>query len=199
MTSDAIIYAQYMEEIKQRIQVIRNFINSNLSFGNDNFNYEFACVHLRKILELIAFSTLAANKEEYSRIHQDYAKKWNTKKLLNSISKINPEYYPKPVKLGHVNEDGSKHFENIASGFLEKKDWEKLYDLCSEVLHVWNPYKNKAKYLNFEKPITEWVDKIQSLLEMHYIRLLNDRKIFLITMSHPETGRVQVAVSEPDE
>lgn len=198
MSSDAKIYCQYMEEIKQRISVIRNFISNinNVSFGNDFFNYEFVCIHLRKILELIVFSTLAANKEEYSRIYEDYARKWNTKKLLSSIGKINPEFYPKPVKLGHVDANGVKHFENIKSGYLRKNDWEKLYDLCSKVLHVWNPYEKNERHLNFESTVIEWVENIQSLLGMHYVQILKGRKGWFIIMEHPEDGKVHAFLYE---
>ena len=156
MTSDIKIYCQNMEEIKKRISVICSFLDSGHSFGHENFDYEVVCLHLRKILELIAFSSLTANKEEYSKVHKDFTEKWNAKKLINSIERINPGFYPKPVKLSGTSGKGIKHLENIETGFLDKEDWLKLYDLCSKVLHVWNPYSEKEKNLNFEKSVTEW-------------------------------------------
>jgi len=182
---------------KKRISVIRGFLDSGSSFGSEFYDYEIVCLHLRKILELIVFSTLAANKEEYSRIHKDFAQKWNAKRLLSSIGKINPDFYPKPVKFGGIDARGVKHLEDIKSGFLQRDEWGKLYNLCSKVLHVWNPYVETKRHLNFEKSIIEWVERIQKLLDMHYVQLLQDRKVWVITMLHPEDGKVHAFLSEP--
>jgi hypothetical protein len=199
MSSDAKVYCQYMEEIKERISIIRGFLDSSSSFGSELYDYEIVCIHLRKILELIVFSTLAANKEEYSRAHKDFAQKWNAKRLLSSIGKINPNFYPKPVKFGSIDARGVKHLENVKSGFLHKDEWEKLYNLCSKVLHVWNPYVKTKRHLNFEKSIIEWVQCIQNLLDMHYVQLFQDKGVWVVTMVHPEDGKVHAMPSEPVE
>lgn len=176
MLSDIKIYLQQMEEIKNRVSFARSFLNSEMSPEDELFGYEIVCVHLRKILELIAFSTLAANKEEYSRVHDDFSKKWNAKKLLRTIEKINPDFYPKPVKFLHTDSKEVKVLDYIKDGFLHRDDWLKLYDLCSTVLHVWNPYDEKERHINFEKSVTEWVQRIQNLLGLHYVQLLEGQK-----------------------
>jgi len=196
MSSDIEIYCQQMEEIKNRISEIQQFLASDGSFGDKNFDYEFACIHLRKILELIAFSTLAANKNEYSRINKDFTKEWNAKQLLRSISKENPDFYPRPIKLGRNDKPGFRHFEIVGSGFLRKDDWLKLYSLCNKILHVWNPYDGKERRLNFERTIIEWVERIQKLLDTHYVHLLNDRGVWIVSMVGPD-GKVHAYPSEP--
>ncbi|MBT6345407.1 MAG: hypothetical protein HOJ49_01585, partial [Nitrospina sp.] len=161
-----------MEEIKNRVSFVRSFLSSETPPENELFGYEIICVHLRKILELIAFSTLVANKKEYAWVHEDFSKKWNAKKLLKTLEKINPSFYPKPVKFINVDPNGVKVLDNIKDGFLHKEDWLKLYDLSSTVLHVWNPYDGKERYINFGKSVTEWVQRIQNLLGLHYVQLL---------------------------
>ncbi|MCF8721793.1 hypothetical protein [Nitrospina gracilis] len=197
MVEDAKVYCQLMEEIKIRIALIKSFLKSEIPFGKDFYGYENVCVHLRKILEIIAFSSLAANKEEYSKVHADFREKWNAKKLLRSIEKINPDFYPKPVGQAIIGENGVKHFPLVESGFLEKEEWLKLYDLCSKVLHFWNPFEERERQLNFERGIHEWVNRIQKLLDMHYVQLLNNNGLWLVVMVNAEDGKVHAYPSIP--
>ena len=43
----------------------------------------------------------------------------------------------------------------------------------------------EKKRLNFERTIIEWGEHIQALLDTHYVHLLNDRGVWIVSMSGP--------------
>ena len=64
--TDTEIYAQCMQKVKQRIGVVRLLSKDDpLGPSNSMLTAELTFVQFRKVLELIAFSSLSANKEKY--------------------------------------------------------------------------------------------------------------------------------------
>lgn len=146
-------------------------------------------MHLRKLLEQIAFASLSAHKQAYAKVHNDFETHWNPKRLLTKLEKIHPDYYPKPVAFANEDSRGVKHFADVAEGFLSKSDFVFLYDKCSAVLHTWNPFRTDARVVDFEHSIQEWVRRIQRLLNEHWIRLVGTDDVWLVQMSAPD-GKV---------
>ena len=185
---DRIKYCECIEEIKRRVGLIRSFVNG-ATLGREEYDYELVSLNLRKILELIAFASLVANKEIYSAAHEKYLHEWSTGRLLENIEKLNPDFYPKPLKPPEVRDNGVKHFPDSDKPFLNKADFTKLLNLCSDVLHVWNPYTPRERKVNFELHVLEWVDKIQWLLDIHCIRLAGNKDVMVVVM-HEHDGKV---------
>jgi hypothetical protein len=167
------LYLGNMEEIKARLAVIDKITGGNLTLNREDFDYELACIHLRKSLELISYSSIVANKDEYARIHEKYASHWRAKDILNKIEKLNPDFYPRPVYLKGVSETGVKQLDYVADGFLTKDEFEALYDRCSDVLHVWNPYDPRPRQVHFGYPVAQWVEHIRKLLSFHVVSLID--------------------------
>ena len=183
-------YINNMNEIKRRVNVLQYITSTEKFLGEDDRDYEVACINLRKILELISFSSLVANVAEYSKIHQKYATHWRAKTILTEIEKINPDFYPKPVTLKDVDSKGIKHLVDIEDGFLTRDEFIALYDKCSEVLHSWNPFDPRPRVLHFGYSVSQWVQRIQRLLGMHYISFVSDKGVWVINMSDPRDGKV---------
>ena len=182
-------YCECMEDIKRRVALIKRFITDGSTFGREDFDYELVSLRLRKILELIAFSSLVANKQKYSQAYKEYHNHWKSNLLLNNIEKLNSDFYPKPVNQPVEDNNGVKHFGDFEKQYLTRDDFTKLMNLCSEVLHAWNPYTQKSRLINFEKSILEWLNLIQALLNMHFIRLADTKDVMLVVMSD-ENGKV---------
>ena len=196
------LYCMYLEDIKTRINRINKIVVVGHSpMKNEPWDVEVTFLFLRKCLEQMAFSWLIANKEAYSAAHADFATNWKIKTLLKRIEALNPDFYPKPVIFPEqADANGIKHLADVPDGFLTRDELEILYDLCSEVLHTWNPYRAGPWQLDTEKPIAEWVQRLQRLLNHHYIRLL-DGTVWVIQMVHPVDGKVHAfpAASVPEE
>jgi hypothetical protein len=90
-------YCGLMEEIKLRMNVVEFFISGKGHALYEPPTIESTTLQLRKILELIAFGSLVANKDSYSAVYAKVSKTWNAGDLLRELEDVNPEFYPAPV------------------------------------------------------------------------------------------------------
>jgi len=191
------LYCSCLEEVKMRINAIESVLNRG-TMGSDVFDIEFVGVQLRKTLEQIAFSSLVANKDAYSKVYDNYQKSWNVKYLMRDIERINPSFYPNPIRYSYQDTKTKiKNFENVEDGFLTKKDLIFLWEKCGAVLHARNPFLSGDYVINVKRPISEWVLKIKNLLSTHMIKLVNSDDLWVVIMSHPDDGRVHTLSASP--
>jgi hypothetical protein len=186
-----------MEDMKRRLAVVNTVAKGNLSTGSEVFDYEFVAVQLRKSLELVAFASMTANKKLYAEAHASFANHWKAKAMLSSLDRLHPGFYPQPIILDHVKESGVKHFEHVKDGYLTKEDFVTLYDLCSEVLHTWNPFTNKERYIDFKRSVAEWVQRIERLLRLHLMRFVDREEIWVVEMETSTDGKVHAFTATP--
>lgn len=187
---DSSRYVACMEEIKNRLTAAWAI------FGNNTHttpfratNVEFACLQIRKILELIALASLSANKEEYSKQHENFFKHWKAKAILEAVEKINPDFYPTPLReVGDPNRN-IRELKILEGGFLSRGDFVMVYDTCSQTLHASNPYGSTIDYGYLEKQIPAWLDKIKTLLNNHIILLVNKDESLVIRLRGAEDGK----------
>ena len=85
-------YLGVLVEIKKRTTVIDSFISEETHAIFKAINIEVICLQFRKILELIAFSSLIANAEIFSRHYSEIEKKWNARLMLRDLERINPKF-----------------------------------------------------------------------------------------------------------
>lgn len=175
------LYLALMEETKWRIDSIRNVISGKKVTGNYITDIEFCCLQTRKVLELIALGNLVANKSEFEKQKIKFQKFWHAERILNDIEKLNPEFYPKPVKLT-INKDDKPEgeFEDLTDKYLTKKDFVKVYQKCGKILHADNPFGSKTEYKYYINQIRTWVSKIMWLINQHFIHIVGDDNIYLI-------------------
>ena len=156
---------------------------------------ESICLQIRKIVELIAFSSLIANKEAYASVHQDFAKHWNAKRLLADLERVNPDFFPTPVI--ETRQDERTHCTPVSDGFLTKSDFVHVYEKCGGMLHARNPYDSRNGYHYADKSITGWMEKIVNLLKVHTIKILGQEGFWLIHMHEKANDKVYVYQLEP--
>ena len=192
MDAEAKVYAALMTDAKQRIGLVRQLDEGSVTTTRTEFDIELACLSLRRVLEVIAFSSLAANKAAYARHHIDFGRHWKAEKILTKLELINPEFYPVPV-----TGLGTGHIEPIDVPHLTRLDFSKLYDLTSEILHTWNPYKPEPRVVDLIRPVKEWAELVWMLLREHMLKVAESDKRLIVQMHHPVDGQVHVFVAEP--
>lgn len=175
-----------MELIKKRIEVILYFEKRQGGSLYVASTIESVYLQFRKILELIAMGSLIANKEIYSQQNANFAQHWNARKILDSLEKLNPQFYPKPI----IEKDGGSNLVDKKEGFLTRDDFVTLYNACGEIMHTNNPYGNQTDYDEYLSSITKWRELIMGLLNNHKIRLLNDSNMYVIHMQEARDNRV---------
>ncbi len=156
------------------------------------------CVYLqfRKILELIAMSSLVANSQamtQMNRSRNKLGKQWNGDVILKTVEEINPDFYPVPLL-----EQPSRHpavrceLANKTEGFLSRSEFSRLYNLCGSLMHADNPLgrKTDCRALWEERPA--WESRIMQLLGCHKIKLVGQDGFHLVHMHEHRDGRVHM-------
>jgi hypothetical protein len=189
---DIEIYVSVMEEIKRRTAVVHSFLRGSSSALYKATNVESIYLQIRMIIELIALASLAANKAIFEENQKKFHKHWNPSAILKDIEKINPNYYPEPIREIHSKRAGVKNeFVAIKEGFLTKDELVSIYGKSGNILHARNPYNKHLEYQEYYRQIPEIMGKIRLLLNSHQIRLLGDHDFFyLIHMKEERDDRV---------
>ncbi|MCD8520693.1 MAG: hypothetical protein LRY66_17450 [Saccharospirillaceae bacterium] len=160
-------YLWMMWEIDKRLEVLKALVNGNADVVYLKAKVESEALQLRKILELIAFSSLVAHKEKYKEVRSDMDKDWHAKRIIKKIKLINPDFYPIPTK-GYVKDK----WVDVRGGYLTKKQFEAAYDLCGDMLHARNPFaKLNRSAMAFDKRVPDYIERIEKLLEQHRVIL----------------------------
>jgi len=191
-------YVRLMEDIKVRVAAINTIAEGRRSVGSPGLDSECIAVQLRKIIEQIAFASLCANRQKYAAAHNEFEKEWNAKRLLKNLAQINHDFYPFPVRFGVSKEPGvAYHLETIRSGFLTLDDFVELYGETSEAIHAPNPFAKHTPVSRFRSRVPHWVNRIQALLKLHVIRLVDSDERWVIQMERPGDHQVHFAVAQP--
>ena len=180
-----------MEEVKKRTYVIYYFLNEHCKIPYQATNLESMCLQIRKILELIALGSLVANREEFAKQNEKFTHFWNARLILQDIERINPGFYPKPIKEDIGKKPGIKsNLVDLKTGFLTRKKFVKVYEKCGAMMHADNPYCSRTDFSYYDKSIPVWKTEIITLLNCHTISLLNDDNLYLIHMKGGRDDKV---------
>jgi hypothetical protein len=194
MTTDIQNYCTYIAEVRGRLDVIQSFIDGKATTSLDACNGEFIFLQLRKILELIAFASLIANKDVYSAVHKRFDEHWRAKAMLAELEKVNPNFYPLTVGSPQEIAPGRKHFPLANHDFMTKDEFVTLYNSASELLHTRNPFTAKASGIEIIYPVQEWVLRIRRLIVWHVMHLVGGDKW---VVNVPPSGDVQAWPASP--
>lgn len=191
MKTDIHKYRDRLYAIKRRKEVITNYLQNKQSTGYLITNVEFLCLQFRKIIEEIAFLSLIANKEEYSKQYDKFEKHWNARLIFRDLERINPSFYPEPIKqIEKQNEDGETYFqfEKIMTGFMTKNDAIKVYEKCGGMMHSRNPYRSEIDIDKINANFVIWISEITILLNHHTITLYNQKHMLVGMMVSNDRG-----------
>ena len=190
-------YTKHMNEVKKRTEIVTAFVRKEIHSKYLITTTESAALQIRKILELIALSSLRANPEKYKEYCKKFKERVRVKRIFQMLKEINPKFYPDPTKQNKVSEG---YYDNIPikSGYLTKEEFIMLYDKCSSFLHVDNSFSssknNKENMQNFLfNKIPKWMTKINVLLNHHYVHPIDDNKMYIVVMAAGEDKKVQIA------
>lgn len=182
------LYANSMSRIYQRVGLVHRVLDRQCDLGSEAFDTELVYLQFRKVLEEIAFSSLAANKTEYAALHTNFSKHWKAEKILQELEKLNPGFYPAALE-APTSSLGFHHFGQLSSGFLTREEFADLYDICSQILHTRNPYSQDDPVIQARYSGDQWVSRIQRLLSWHSVQLLSGE---ILMVNIPASGDVHV-------
>ena len=193
------LYCSHLDEIRNRLLLVKSFGNGNKTIGNEQSDYEIVAVNLRKILELIAFGSLTANKDLYAQTYEKFSEHWQIKKLFKNLEKIHPDFYPKALMKPIISSGTPRnvHFDFEVDGFLTSQELFELYDYFIKVIHTHNPFKGNVA-INFRLSVTEWAARIEKLLTFHLFRLAGLPQVWVGELSDQSNGKAHVYIGSPN-
>ncbi len=189
-------YKRGMEEIRVRLEYVAGLDHEIAAMGGvtsvrARLRLETGFLHLRKVLELIAFSSLVAHKEAYAAAYKNYQKHYKAKDMLKAVETLNPGFYPIPFDL----DAGTKHFTPVSDGWLTRDEFIELYDCASDLIHAGNPYAQKQVYLRYR--LDQWIARIRRLLDWHGVILLTETERLMVNVPDALDRPVQVMIAVP--
>ncbi len=193
-------YIDQMSEIKQRIDSIKRI--SEISQGQLGFDVVTECIYLqfRKILELIAMSSLVANRQAMEEMNQSMkklGKQWNGDAILKFVERINPDFYPAPmIEIPSQTPPAKMELVDKTNGFLSREEFSRLYNLCGNLMHADNPLGRKTNYKALFKESSAWRRRIIELLNCHQIKLVGEDGFYLLHMHEKHDGNVHMYTFE---
>lgn len=186
-------YQACMEEIKRRVDVVEGLVARKFSTPYVITDVEFACIQVRKILELIALSAVVANKEELTKVQNNLDRLWNAKEIMKIINVVNPKYYPEPIILQGFNGDPNNTRTQPAKvGFLTQDEFLSIYSRCGGLLHAQNPFAKEKDFSDTYKVIGKWVVKVKKLLNQHIVNLVDQSTMIMVLMNFDVDGKVSI-------
>lgn len=196
MPDDIQVYCNCMERVRHHVSVADTVFAGKIDTGHRELNAELVFLHFRKALEEIAFSSLSANRERYSAARAGFATEWNAKRILGYVEKVNPKFYPVPVKPPQETAPSRKYFARVADGFLTKEDFTALYDGSAEVLHCGNPYAPDNPTIDVKYAVDEWSRRIKALLSWHLVQLVDVHGLWMIQVPNEGPVRAFPAIAD---
>ncbi|HEX5422745.1 MAG TPA: hypothetical protein VFW94_04300 [Candidatus Acidoferrales bacterium] len=191
-------YCDLMEELKRRTAVVDFFLVGGGHALYQPPTIESVALQLRKMLELIAFGSLVANRDSYSAAYANFAQHWNARLMLRDVERINPDFYPRPVVEAPSPDPRAIHsLKDRASDYLTKDEFEKAYEKCGAILHAENPYGSRIDYAYYTQRLPAWRTQIANLLNNHQIRLVGEPGFWLIHMQENQDDKVHYYKFEP--
>lgn len=197
-------YLRNMQIIKWRMKAIKDIRMNKCHTTYPATNVEFCALQIRKILELIAFSSLISDLDVYREQLNDIEKKWNARLILKDIGRIHPDFYPVPIDTAPNNK---YRWLEKKTPYLTKEQFEDIYKKCGKVLHEDSAFMDDkdmdSTYKHADEQIDNWVFLIMNLLNTHIVHLYNKKDLFYITMGgekdSPRGNIFTVAMEEPDD
>lgn len=186
-------YQVCMEELKKRFAILDDALHSFRREGVIAVpNAELACLQLRKIYELIAFASLATNRERYAQIRRQYQKDWNLAEVLRLVENINPNSFP----VAYRNQNGE--IIDIPNLSFDRHTLARLHGDFGEILHAKNPYNDATDYRAWLAKCAEQRDRALQILNFHRVwpDPNKDQTFYLVQMHTLPDGAVQVSVFE---
>ena len=131
-----------MQKVKWRLQAIEEIKSKKRTTSFEHTNIEFCVLQIRKILELIALSSLVSDADIYKEQLNNVEKMWNARLILNDIERINPKFFPQPICIDPLN---TSIWNKRQEPSLTRDSFVRIYERCGKYLHEDSPFKTEKQ------------------------------------------------------
>lgn len=182
------LYLKNMWIIKRRIRAVLSIYckteDRHTTTLFPQTNIEFSLLQIRKILELIALSSLVSNIDLYKAQLKNVERMWNARLIFRDIEKLNSNFYPEAIVI--CPKDKNTWYKR-KDDILSKEEFVKIYEKIGKAMHEDSPFLTlkdaQPYYKEMERNILIWIKKIQNLLWTHIIKLEDKETLFYVSIA----------------
>ncbi len=188
------LYGGIMEEIKRRQKAMTDLLTGTVPPQPQIIVSEFCYLQLRFICEPIIIGCAVAHGDIEEVESRRFQKEWNAARLANYLSKIHPEFYPRPTRQILGSDGKVERIENVTDGFLTLDELKELYDEAGSRLHAGSAQSfrlGKRPEVDLKR-IANWTGRIRRLLNHHCIQLIDPSFQIWTLMQAKGDGRVHI-------
>lgn len=198
------IYLSLIGESVSRLEAASRFLDEYSENPNVT-RLEAAILQVRKALELFALAAIAPDKKQYAAFRAtadkdpDYTKDYHAAKIFGALSRVNADFYPKPLTPVQRQPDGSWHYGEKQSGFLSKKRFERAYDRLGKHLHAHNPWGGSKNLQNLVADLPKVIAEARGLLQLHarFIRTPEFHGVWIVRADSPNPEIITATAQGP--
>lgn len=198
------IYLSLIGESVSRLDAASEFLDEHAKAPRVS-RLEAAILQVRKALELVALAAIAPDKKAYAEFRAtadkdpDYTKDYHAAKIFAALSRINSDFYPKPLAPAERQPDGSWYFGDRQGGFLSKKKFERAYDRLGKHLHAHNPWSGSKNLQNLLGDLPRVITEARGLLQLHarFIRTPEFHGVWVVRADSPKPEILTASAKGP--
>jgi hypothetical protein len=195
-------YAAYMDEIKKRMDVVSNIyekVNSGSSVtGYIETDIDVVYLQLRKIIELVMFACIVANKSAGLALNKTLRKGYEIQKIKTELQRFNVDFFPSPKLHTGVTEENIIEIDDLKQEvrpFLSEPELFRAYGIAGNYLHSQRQYQygSPAERIKILRKGVEYVNQITHLLDHHWTNITKDSS-FAVTLNRHNNKATHVAL-----
>jgi hypothetical protein len=198
------IYVLLIGESVSRLDAASEFLDEHAANAQIP-RLEAAILQVRKALELVALAAIAPDKKAYAAFRAtaekdpDYTRDYHAAKIFAALSRVNADFYPKPLAPAERQSDGTWHYGDRQSPFLSKKKFERSYDRLGKHLHAHNPWSGSKNLLNLGGDLPRMIEETRALLELHarFIRTPEFQGVWVVRADSPNPQVITAVAQGP--
>lgn len=194
-------YALYMEEIKKRTDVVSRLITMHKAgqsmTGYIETDIDTVYLQIRKIIELVMFACIVANKYAGLALNKTLRKGYEIQKIKSELQRFNLQFFPVPKLEDGKDSKGIRKVKDLSHDiltFMTETEIFKAYGKAGNYLHSQRDYQyggEEAKLKILERGF-ENVNQLVALLNHHWTKISKD-SFFAVVMQGEEDGKVHVS------
>ncbi len=168
---DVNLYADVLQQIKVRLDEADQLLVMCPTDWSAELVLERAALHLRKVIELVALSTLVTNRTELGSV-SDKLHKQDADGARKLIRRVNPAYWPEPIRTTLTGPGRNFEMLPVADGYLSEAEWGKAFGWTSNILHARNPLGGPFDVHGSRERLEALARKVRTLLTEHRVHLV---------------------------
>jgi hypothetical protein len=192
-------YIKKLNGIKERIAACRSIRRHNKDVLSVEILVEVEALHIKRILEEIAFCFMLAIGDKAIPIYLNFTKFRNVREYVSRLGDFNLKYYPHPVMPKH-REDNTIEWVNVpVNEYLAIDDFQNLYEKCTAIVSPYILGSPKIDLSKWDNACSAWLDRICSLLSHHAIKIQDSAVAMLFSMNDSKKSATAAPYSYVDE